>query len=84
MAAGRRERLALSSCLANPQARKLRVHCYVGLCGQAALNETVHATTRATIGPKDESAGEFFRERQDRSAPLPESSRIPPLTGPDR
>jgi hypothetical protein len=35
MAAGRRERLALSSCLANPQARKLRVHCYGGLCGQA-------------------------------------------------
>ena len=42
MAAGRRERLALSSCLANPQARKLRVHCYVGLCGKPALNETVH------------------------------------------
>ena len=57
-----------------------------GACdsAQPALNETVHATTRATIGPKDGSAGEFFRERQDRSARLPESSRIPPPTAPDR
>jgi hypothetical protein len=42
------------------------------------------ATTRATIGPKDGCADEFFRERRDRSAPLPGSSRILPLRGPGR
>src|SRR5262245_24412888 len=42
------------------------------------------ATARATIRPKGEFADEFFRECRDRSAPLPESNRIPPPRGPDR
>jgi hypothetical protein len=42
------------------------------------------ATARVTIRPKGECADGFFRERRDRSAPLPESNRIPPLRGPDR
>ncbi len=42
------------------------------------------ATTRATIGPKGGCADEFFRERRDRSAPLPGSNRILPLRGPGR
>src|SRR5262249_31384350 len=42
------------------------------------------ATARATIRPKGGCADEFFLERRDRSAPLPESNRIPPPRGPDR
>src|SRR5262245_13109829 len=42
------------------------------------------ANARLTIRPKGECADGFFRECRDRSAPLPESNRIPPPRGPDR
>src|SRR5262245_668985 len=52
--------------------------------GRLVFREAVQARTRATTGPKGGCADEFFRERRDRSAPLPELSRIRPPTGPDR
>src|SRR5215471_13612757 len=74
----------IQQCLAARE-RKLRVQWLRrAFVGGPAFRDAVRATTRATIGPKEGCADEFFRERRDRSAPLPELSRIRPPTGPDR
>src|SRR5262249_2983892 len=73
------------SAISGREERKLRVQRYVraALAGLRSGRPST-PTKRAAIGPKGGCADEFFRERRDCSAPLPESSRIPPPTDPDR